>query len=143
MQTWIIWEIVGVLFLIIEMFTPTTFFAGLGLGALLAGLVAWLKLKIFWQLIIFALVSILFTVYLRPLFKDILFSNKKELNNLSIYEDKQAKVIVTIDNAQDTGRIRVFDEEWPAKSIENKIIEKDSIVIIKYIKSMTMYVISK
>jgi len=142
MQLWTIWEIIGISFLIAEMFTPTTFLAGLGIGAIITGLCTWLGCGIFIQLSIFAIVSILFSIYLRPMFKNILFSSKT-LTNFSIYEDKQAKVIQTINNNQNQGRIRVFDEEWEARSIDNTIIEENSIVKIKYINSMTMYVITE
>ena len=56
------------------------------------------------------------------------------------YEGEKAKVLITINNEENTGRIRVFDEEWNAKSTDGQIFEKDEIVKIKYIKDMTAYV---
>lgn len=139
-KLWIIWATVGFILLIVEMLTPTLFFAGMGIGAFLAGVASYYGANLYWQIGIFAIFSIIFTVYIKPMFKNSLLKLPKNDTNVYAYEGEKAKVLITINNAENTGRIRVFDEEWNAKSVDNKIFEKDEIVKIKYIKDMTAYV---
>lgn len=139
-NSWLIWALIGFILLIVEMFTPTLFLVGMGIGAILAALANYYGASFVWQGIIFAVFSLIFTVFIRPMFKDSLFKHQKNDTNMYIYDGQQAKVIVKIDNEEDTGRIRIFDEEWPAKSVDGSIFEVGDIVIIKEIKSMTAYV---
>src|SRR5699024_7951353 len=96
--------------------------------------------NLYWQIIIFAIFSIIFTVYIKPIFKNSLLKLPKNDTNMYAYEGEKAKVLITINNEENTGRIRVFDEEWNAKSTDGQIFEKDETVKIKYIKDMTAYV---
>lgn len=139
-KLWIVWATVGLILLIVEMLTPTLFFAGMGIGAFLASVAAYYGANLYWQIIIFAVFSIIFTVYIKPIFKNSLLKLPKNDTNMYAYEGEKAKVLITINNEENTGRIRVFDEEWNAKSTDGQIFEKDEIVKIKYIKDMTAYV---
>ena len=102
------------------MLTPTLFFAGMGIGAFLASVAAYYGANLYWQIIIFAVFSIIFTVYIKPIFKNSLLKLPKNDTNMYAYEGEKAKVLITINNEQNTGRIRVFDEEWDAKSTDGK-----------------------
>ena len=139
-KLWIVWATVGLILLIVEMVTPTLFFAGMGIGAFLASVAAYYGANLYWQIIIFAVFSIIFTVYIKPMFKNSLLKLPKNDTNMYAYEGEKAKVLITINNEENTGRIRVFDEEWNAKSTDGQIFEKDEIVKIKHIKDMTAYV---
>ena len=139
-KLWIVWATVGLILLIVEMVTPTLFFAGMGIGAFLASVAAYYGANLYWQIIIFAIFSIIFTVYIKPIFKNSLLKLPKNDTNMYAYEGEKAKVLITINNEENTGRIRVFDEEWNAKSTDGQIFVKDEIVKIKYIKDMTAYV---
>lgn len=139
-KLWIVWATVGLILLIVEMVTPTLFFAGMGIGAFLASVAAYYGANLYWQIIIFAIFSIIFTVYIKPIFKNSLLKLPKNDTNMYAYEGEKAKVLITINNEENTGRIRVFDEEWNAKSTDGQIFGKDEIVKIKYIKDMTAYV---
>ena len=69
-KLWIVWATVGLILLIVEMLTPTLFFAGMGIGAFLASVAAYYGANLYWQIIIFAVFSIIFTVYIKPIFKN-------------------------------------------------------------------------
>lgn len=140
MELWIFWAILGIIFLIFEMFNTTFFLIGMAIGAFVSSALSYYQFDLFWQIAAFALLSLIFTIYVRPLFKGFLKSSAPNDTNVDKYKGQKAKVIVKINNSENTGRIRVFDEEWFAQSLDKSVIEVGELVEIKYIESMTAYV---
>jgi len=137
---WHLWIIAGVVFLIFEMFAPTLFMASLGLGCFASAAIACIGGEIFVQGAVFAVVSIVLIILIRPYVKKSI-NNKPHLDTgMSQYIGKTAKVLNKINNAEDTGRIRIFDEEWVARSFNNDVIEVNEIVIIKKIEGLIIFV---
>ena len=66
MELWQLWCLIGIVFCIIEIFTPTMFFLNLGLACFVAGLVGFLGVNFTVQVLVFAVFAALFLIFLRP-----------------------------------------------------------------------------
>ena len=139
-NAWQLWCIAGVVFFIIEMFTPVLFFFNLALACFIAAICAAFGLMPVVQVIIFAVFSVIFLIWLRPVL--IQRKNAAENETENMYIGKTAKVIKTV--TKDGGRIYIFDEEWPAVSLnENDVFNEGEFVIIEKTENMLMYVKGK
>ncbi len=136
MELWQLWCLIGIVFCIIEIFTPTMFFLNLGLACFVAGLVGFLGANFTVQVLGFAVFAALFLIFLRP----VLLGKSKNAD--SDYEDKykDKTAIVTEKIGVDGGRIAIYGETWQAKSLNGEEIEKDARVKIVKLDSITMYV---
>lgn len=135
---WQIWCIAGVVFFIIEMFTPVMFFLNIGFACFIAAIGAGLGLEPIYQVIVFGVFSAIFLLWLRPF----LIKRKNGTDNpetIEMYIGKTANVVNTV--SADSGRIAVFGEEWQAKSLNGEVIEKGSQVKIMKNDSIVMYVV--
>ncbi len=137
---WQLWCIAGVVFFIIEMFTPVLFFFNLALACFVAAVSAACGLEPVVQIIIFAVFSVIFLIWLRPVL--VKYKKKPANETVDVYAGKIAKVIKTV--TKDGGRIFVFDEEWPAVCVNQDDVfnEGDSVKIVKT-ENMLMYVEGK
>lgn len=137
LQLWHLWCISGVLFFIIEMFTPVLFFFNLGLACFITSIGAYLGLALIYQVLVFALFSAIFLIWLRPfLFKK---KNGDKPETIEMYVGKTAHVIETTD--EEKGRIAIFGEEWQAKSLNGEVIEKGNYAKIVKNDSIIMYIV--
>lgn len=136
MELWQLWCLIGIVFCIIEIFTPTMFFLNLGLACFVAGLVGFLGVNFTFQVLVFAVFAALFLIFLRP----VLLGKSKNAD--SDYEDKYKDkiAVVTEKIGADGGRIAIYGETWQAKSLNGEEIEKDARVKIVKLNSITMYV---
>ena len=138
MDIWIKLLILCVFFLILEMFTPALFFINLSFAALCAAIASYLGYSNIVITVVFAVVSIVAILIVRPLFLKSMQTKKTETGIEDKYIGKIARVVeeVTARN----GRISIYGEEWNAvlkSSDENpvpagkdvKIISNDSIVL--------------
>lgn len=140
MEAWNLWLITAVVLLILEMFTPTMFLGSLAIGAFVTSIFAYFNADFAIQTIVFVIISIFVTIFIRPIFKKFLTSKNNSTTNINKYIGKPAKVIQQISNIQNTGRIAIYGEEWTSRSEEGEDIEVDTIVEIKRIESMILYV---
>lgn len=137
MDIWQIWGIIGIIFIVIEIFTPVLFFLNLALAALLtSSIVYFTKINFTEQLILFSILAFAFLLLLRP----ILLKTKKTPAQSGIeakYIGQKAKVVNKI--TKDGGRISIYGEEWNAKSLNDdeipetemvKIISNDGLIMI-------------
>lgn len=135
---WQIWCIAGVVFFIIEMFTPVMFFLNIGFACFIAAIGAGLGLEPIYQVIVFGVFSAIFLLWLRPF----LIKRKNGTDTpetIEMYIGKTANVVNTV--SANSGRIAVFGEEWQAKSLNGEVIEKGSQVKIMKNDSIVMYVV--
>lgn len=139
METWQMWLIVGIALLIIEMFTPMMFFASIGIGCFAAGFAAYLGLDTFGQIFALGVSSIVLIVLIRPLVMSKI-KNGKTQTGVSRYIGKTAKVIGHISNSENQGRVKLFDEEWTARSENGEDIEVGENVEIIRLQDMILYV---
>lgn len=109
------WLILGVIFLAIEVFAPTTLFLWFGVSALITGLVAWLipGLPIGAEILIFAVSALVSIAAFRVLIKHapVPESPDPELNNrLSSFIGREYKLTQPIESGR--GRLKLGDSMW-------------------------------
>lgn len=131
MPVYQIWLIVAIILVIVEICTAAfgsiCFAIGAGFSALAAGLGAGLT----WQIIIFAVVSLLTFIFLRPFVLKFMDRNSKDVKtNVDALIGRKGTVSERIDASQHTGRVAVDGDDWKAVSENGEIIEKGATVEI-------------
>lgn len=139
--SWHIWLIIAILLVIIEICTAAfgsiCFAIGAGFSAIAAGLGAGLT----WQIVIFAVVSLLTFVFLRPFMLKFMDSKSKNVKtNADALVGRKAVVSERIDASQQTGRVAVDGDDWKAVSEDGSVIEKGTPVEIVKLDSIILTV---
>ena len=114
MEIWMIWIAIGILCLIIEIFTPGFLFMSFGIGAILTGLTATFISNITVQIVIFTIITFILFINLRKLSKK-LIPESSEKTNVSALIDKIGVVTKFIPEFG-RGYVKVDGEEWSAIS---------------------------
>ncbi|MBR4490032.1 NfeD family protein [bacterium] len=111
---WIIWLVVAVASFILEIFIPGFWVAILGIGALAAAPLAALGAGTTWQILVFAVVSVIAGIFFRPLALKYFFkSSEKREANINAMIGKKAKVLSKI-TADEPGKAKIGSEVWTA-----------------------------
>lgn len=128
---WIIWLIVAVASFILEIFIPGFWVAILGIGALAAAPLAALGAGTTWQILVFAVVSVIAGIFFRPLALKYFFkSSEKREANTNAMIGRKAKVISKI-TADEPGKAKIGSEVWTAvPENEGDTFEEGSMVEI-------------
>lgn len=128
------WLIIGVVFIIIELFVWSVFFLWLGISAILVGILFYFvpTLSISSQLLIFAVLSIT-SIYIAKKFWKVA-SNDTQLNNRASRHIGNTYSVVELNDQG--AKVRVGDSLWLAQGCEMtigqqvKVISVDSTVLI-------------
>ena len=142
MEVYLIWLIVAIALVIFEICSATfgaiCFAIGAGFSALAAGLGA----GITWQIIIFAVVSLLTFIFLRPFMLKFMDKRSKDVKtNAEALIGRKGIVSERIDAEQHTGRVAIDGDDWKAVSEDGSIIEKG--VSVEIVKMDSIIVIVK
>lgn len=135
----IVWLIALVVLLFVEFVTmglTTIWFAG---GALTAAVVAAFDGPLWLQIVCFSVVSILLLIFTRPIAMKY-FNNKRVKTNVEDIIGKQVTVKERIDNVAGTGVVVLQGNEWSARSVDEKVYEEASVLVIKEVKGVTLIV---
>ena len=128
MEPWLIWVAIGIICIIIEIFTPGFLFMSFGIGAIITGMVSIVLKNVPLQILVFAIITFLVFISSRKLSKKLISKSSEETN---IYALKGKKGIVVKEIPEDgRGYVKVGGEEWSAVSENGEKIEKDEKVII-------------
>ena len=133
---WETFTIAGLIFIILEMVVPSMFFLNLAVAAIITALTAiWITN---WPvlIIIFAVLSIVSILFLRPL----LIKNKKDKESQTGMESKYiGKIVKVIEPiTKFSGAITIYDERWEARvdsdetipvGSEVKIVKNENLVL--------------
>lgn len=140
---WIIWLILGVGFIIAEVFTLGFVLLWFGIGALAAAIAGWLGLGFAGQFLIFAVVSVAMTVLSRTILYDYLPSSiggnlKSGVDSLP---GKIGTVTISSKGALNEGAVRVFGSEWTAFPIDEDVVltEGEKVEVVE-IRGSSIYV---
>lgn len=138
MIMWQLLVILGLVFLVLEMFTPMLFFLNFAIASFITAIASFIITDINILMLIFVVLSLLLLWFLRPLL--VKSKNQKNSNTgmKSKYIGQTAKVIEEV--TSDSGVISIYDERWNARSINNEIIPIGSIVEIIKHESLIMSV---
>ena len=135
-----LWLVVVGVLLVIEAVTvglTTIWFAG---GALVAAVACWLGASALVQWILFLGVSLVLLIFTRPM--AVRFMNRKvERTNVDSLIGEKAVVIQKIDNLAQTGRVRINDIEWLARTAsDEETIPEHAVVVIEKVQGVKLIV---
>lgn len=137
MQYWQILVIAGVIFIIMEIFTPAMFFLNLALACFITAVIALFVVDLNYLVPVFLAFSLLFLLFLRPL----LVKNIKNGEKTGVeekYIGKFAQVTETI--TANSGVITIYNERWEARSNNGGEIPAGSTVKIVRNESLILFV---
>ncbi len=121
---WYIWLILGALFIVAEMFTSGFVLLWFGIGALLAGLLAFTGLVgLPLQILVFLAVSIALTIASRTIFDRLLMKGSPGRELKTGMETLPGKIGVVVEpskGAMQEGAVRVFASTWRAFPAEGE-----------------------
>ena len=142
MAVYLIWLIVGFLFVAIELATPTLFFLNLALGALFGAVTAYFIPDLTTQVIVFVAVSSVSLLFLRPLLLKHRTAKPEEMGIEGKYIGHEAQVIQKIgeEGTNGVGKIKIYGEVWDAKTEDGSAIEPFEMVEILRNESLVMFV---
>lgn len=137
MDSWQLLILVGIVFLIIEIFTPVMFFLNLALACFITAFIALFVTDLNYLIPTFVIFSLIFLLVLRPI-----LIRKKENGGKTGVEEKYigkiAKVINTITSS--SGVISIYNERWEARSNLGEEIPVGSNVKIIRNESLVFFV---
>jgi membrane protein implicated in regulation of membrane protease activity len=142
MQIYQIWLLVAIVLVILEIMTAGFGVICFAIGAALAALAAGLGVDdIAWQIVIFAVVSLLTFIFLRPVVIRFLDKKSKDVKtNADAIIGRKGVVSERIDAAQHTGRVAIDGDDWKAVSEDGSVIEKGTYVEIVKLDSIIVTV---
>ena len=129
---WIIWIVIGIICVVIEIFTPGFLFLSFGIGAILTGLAALVIPSITFQVLTFAVLTLIIFMLSRKFSKKLISTNYEE-TNVKALVGKTGKVTQEIP-ANEKGYVKIGGEEWAAVSKDNNRINKDTRITVKDIE---------
>ena len=137
MEYWQLLVFTGVIFIIIEIFTPVMFFLNLALACFLTAVVALFITD--WNVLVpvFVVLSAVFLIFLRPFLVKVR-TNGQKTGVEEKYIGKIAKVTETV--TTNSGVISIYNERWEARSSTGEEIAKDSEVKIIRNESLVLFV---
>jgi len=137
MEYWQLLIVVGILFILVEIFAPMVFFLNFALACFMTAAVAFYIVD--WNILvpIFVVTSAIFLIFLRP----ILIKKRNGKMQTGIddkYIGKIVKVIETVTSS--SGVVSIYDERWSARSNTGEEFEAGSEVKIVRNESLILYV---
>lgn len=137
MPLWELLCVIGVGFVILEIFTPSMFFLNFALASFITALASVYIANKFALVLIFFVLSFLSFAFLRPV---IMKKNTKETKTgiEDKYIGRVAKVVEEVSEYK--GVISIYDERWEARSEDKSIIPAGAEVRIIRNESLIMYV---
>lgn len=108
-------------------------------GALCAMLAAFLGAQMWLQVVVFAAVSVVCLLALRPILKKYI-EPKKVKTNIDALIGAQGVVLERIDNLEGTGRVKLGGMEWSARSSSGEPIEAGTVIRVEKIEGVKVFV---
>ena len=131
------WIILGIIFLIGELLSGGFYLLSIGLGAIAAAILNYLQFSITLQIIAFILITVIFILISRPLYKKLDKNTVDKKANTERLIGLKAKVTEDIDSHK-IGNINVNGEVW--KAISDEKISKGETVEITEIEGVKLKV---
>ena len=136
------WFGVSIVLFIVELCTIDLVSVWFALSALLLGIITafFPDMYIAWQLAIFVVVSAGLFLATRPLVKRFLKRKKGQETNLELVIGATTRVTERIENDRECGAVKVNGLTWTARSVDDSVIDEDSLVVVKEIKGNKLFV---
>ena len=133
------WVVAALVLFIVEMFTSGFAVICLAIGALGGAAASLLDWSLEIQLLVFAVVSFVALIAVRPILKRLFFrKGEKVQTNVDAIIGKRGVVCVEIEADDDNGRVMIDGLDWRAKSDNNEplpvgtkveVVERDSVIL--------------
>ena len=142
-SVWILWILLGVIFIIAEIFTLGFVLFWFGIGALAAALAGFLGFGMIIQFVVFAAVSTVLTVMSRTILGN--YFSQTDENAYKTGIDSLPGQIGTVTSASkgalQEGAVKVYGSIWTAFPIdsENNLIEGEKVEVVS-VKGSSIYV---
>ena len=136
---YIVWICAGIIFGVLEAVTVQLVSVWFVIGSCAALVSSLLGAKLYVQIIVFIVTSVLMLLITRPIVKKKL-TVKVEPTNADRCIGLIATVIEDINNIDGTGLVKVDGKIWTARSLDSSIIEKGTKVIIEKIDGVKLIV---
>lgn len=111
-------------------------------AAIVSFIMSLLGLSISSQIIVFAILSLLLVTVTKPIVKKFIPKIKAETNS-DQYINKDGVVVEEINNLNGTGQVKISGITWTAKSLNDDVILKDSLVKVEKIEGVKLIVRKK
>lgn len=133
----------GILLMILEVFLPSGVALFLGFSGLLVGLLRWIGFLAdpFWAVFAWLFLSVALTIIIRPFIRKYLKGERSFKFADEDYEaiDQVVRVVETVTDSDNSGRIRYQGISWQARTIEGSI-EAGQMARISYRENTTWIV---
>lgn len=141
MEVWHIWVIVALVFVIVEIFTTGFAVMCISFGCLFGAAASALDWDIKWQLLAFAVGTVLAFMTVRPLVYKLFYKKGEEVKtNVEALVGRLAIVTERIEGELHAGRVKVDGDDWKAVSLDAEPIEVGEAVEVTAINSVILTV---
>lgn len=139
-NVWLIWVIVSILCLILELSSGDFFILCFAIGAAAGAIIAGCGLSVTWQVVIFAVVSALCLLLVRPaLIKKVHKPHRERLSNAEAMIGQRGRVSEKIE-AGGYGRVAIDGDDWKARSADGSAIDEGVTVRVVKMDSIILTV---
>ena len=122
---WLIWVIISIVCLILELSSGDFFILCFAIGAAASAIIAGCGASLTWQVIIFAVVSALSLLLVRPaLIKKLHKPHKERLSNAEAMIGQVGRISEPV-VAGGYGRVAIDGDDWKCLSLDGGAIDKD------------------
>ena len=135
---WQIMGILGVIFFVLEIFTPAMFFINLALASFVTACAAVFVTDVNALILIFVVFSAIFLLLLRPVLMNLKTTKEQKTGMDSKYIGQVVKVISPI--TKTSGAITIYGERWEARYEGDDTIPEGTDVRIVRNESLIIYV---
>ncbi len=137
---WLIWVIISIVCLILELSSGDFFILCFAIGAAVAAILAGCGLSLTWQIVLFAVVSALSLLLVRPaLIKKLHKPHRERLSNAEALIGQEGRVSERI-VAGGYGRVAIDGDDWKALSVDGSSIDKNTRVRVVKMDSIILTV---
>ena len=141
MEVWHIWVLVALIFVIVEIFTSGFAVMCISFGCLFGAATSALDWDVKWQLLAFAVGTVLAFVTVRPLVYKFFYKKSREVKtNADALVGRRAIVTERIEGELHPGRVKVDGDDWKAVSLDAEPVEVGDAVEITAINSVIVTV---
>ena len=133
------WAAATIVFIVVELATVGLASVWFALGALCALIAAALKARLWLQIVLFFVVSVITLILTRPLVKKYI-NGKTHATNADRVLGMTAVVKESVDNLAGTGAVFADGKVWSARSADGAPIEPGTLVTVREIQGVKLIV---
>jgi membrane protein implicated in regulation of membrane protease activity len=125
------WILLGVVLIVLEIFTPGFFLFLTGIAAIVTGGLSYLFPTVIWlQWAFFVVLTVLALVFLRGVLLNKVQPTESKNSNVDGLIGKKALVIRTIEPESLKGQVRIEGEIWLAQTTDGSVISEQEEVVV-------------